>query len=437
MMYRDAGFGKYLINISEFVMERNLLEREIAALNSMANSLANLRSAASTDAEIIMYPSKFAGKITEQSYLRKEDLKTIQIIDRKKLYYPTNQWIDVLGENEDWFLVEGEAAYVEKGKEKIYSVNNTSVKLQGWVKKPWIIYKTPPKLIEEPKPGAPQTDGYTCYVEIDLRIGDKGYRCYSKNPVTQKVETKVCTASAVPPKMTAIYVPQKFQPIAETDLIIYLHGYLDGIPDFIKPGGGKVYIPPIKYYLNYVKPPDKRYFNFREIINRSGKNVIFVAPTLGGKSQSGNLVKNFDNYVDQVIWAINEHIFKARKIKGKLNLRNLILTAHSGGGSPMLKIAQQKTSKYVPLIKSYWGFDSWYQGSEPWNLIANDIAKNKKTVTIYAYKYNSNGVPKEDKKIVFVTRAADDQGLKNITKKDEDLHFPLLPYFFEERMSNL
>jgi hypothetical protein len=418
-------------------MERNLLEREIAALNSAANSLTNFRSNALTDAEIELYPTKFPGKLTEQSYLRKEDLKTIQSIDRKKLYYSANQWIDVLGENGDWFLVEGEAAYVEKGKEKIHSVNNSPIKLQGWIKKSWVIYEIPPKLDEEPKAGTPPTDGYTCYVEIDLKIADRGYRCYIRNPVTKNVETKVCTASAVPPKMTAIYVPQKFQPKAETDLIIYLHGYLDGTPDFIKPGGDKVLIPPIKYYLNYVKPPDKRYFNFREIINRLGKNVIFVAPTLGGKSQSGNLVRNFDNYVDQVIWAINEHIFKARRIPGKLNLRNLILTAHSGGGSPMLKIAQLATSKYVPLIKSYWGFDSWYNGSAPWNLIAAEISKNKRPVTIYAYRYNSAGVPTEDKKIVFVTRAADDQGLKNITKKHEHLHIPLLPYFFEKRISHL
>jgi len=374
-------------------MERNLLEREINALLESTDFLSGLSGKTFSDAEIKIYPSKFAGKITEQSYLRKEDLKTIQIIDRKKPYYRSNQWVDVLGENGDWFLVEGEAAYLDKSKEKIHSV-----KLQGWIKKSWIVYKTPLKLDEEPKPGAPQTDGYTCYVEIDLGITDKGYRCYSKNPDTQKYETKVCTAAAVPPKMTAIYVPQNFQPAAETDLIIYLHGYLDGTPDFIKPGGGKVYIPPIQYYLNYVKQPNTKYFNFREIINQAGKNVLFVAPTLGGKSQSGNLVKNFDNYVDQVIWAINEHIFKARKIQGKLNLRNLILTAHSGGGSPMLKIAQQAASKYVPLIKSYWGFDSWYQGSAPWNLIATDISKNNRPVTIYAYKYNSAGVPKEDKK---------------------------------------
>jgi len=418
-------------------MERNLLEREINALLESTGFHSGLSGKTFSDAEVKLYPTKFAGKLTEQSYLRNEDLKTIQIIERKKLYYPANQWIDVLGENGDWFLVEGEAAFVDKGKEKIHSVNNTPVKLQGWVKKSWVIYKIPLKLDEEPRPGTPQTAGYTCFVEIDLGIADKGYRCYVKNPDTQKVETKVCTASAVPPKMTAIYVPQNFKPAAETDLIIYLHGYLDGIPDFIKPGGGKVYIPPIQYYLNYVKPPNTKYFNFREIINRSGKNVVFVAPTLGGKSQSGNLVKNFDNYVDQVIWAINEHIFKARKIPGKLNLGNLILTAHSGGGSPMLKIAQQAASKYVALVKSYWGFDSWYQGSAPWDLIANDISKNKKSVTICAYRYNSGGVPKEDKKIVFVTRAADDQGLKNITKKGEDLHFPLLPYFFEERMKNL
>ena len=62
---------------------------------------------------------------------------------------------------------------------------------------------------------------------------------------------------------------------------------------------------------------------------------------------------------------------------------------------------------------------------------------DKKTVTIYAYKYNSGGVPKEAPAVVFVTAAAKDRELVKAAGAGVDLHFPLLPFYFEKRVQDL
>ncbi|HVE59167.1 MAG TPA: hypothetical protein VNB22_20255 [Pyrinomonadaceae bacterium] len=417
-------------------MERNLLEKEIAALNSEANSLTNFRSAALTDAEIKMYPAAFPGTVTEKSYLREENRRKIITVNGKKLSYLPDQPVDVLGENDDWLLVEGDAAIDEGRAEKPYLVNNSPVKLQGWIKKIWVVHKAPLKLDEEPKPGQPQTGGSTFYLEIDLGISDKQYRYFEKGV------KKFGTAAAIPPKMTAVYIPQNFNAAAETDLIIYLYGFVDDHPKMISKGG-KLYVPSIQYYLNYAlaKPLTtpkgtaiNSFLDFRPIINASGKNVIFAAPTLGAMSQYGNLVNSFDKYVIQVIWAINEYAFKARNLSGQLNLRNIIIAAHSGGGSPMLGIAELSKSAYAKRIKSFWGFDSWYNDPSRWNTIAQNIVKNNQPVSIYAYHYSSTGVPKELGNVVTVIpRVTKDNPLKQVQGK----HFTALPEDFEARLDNL
>lgn len=420
-------------------MERNLLEREIAALQGAEHFFTYIPWFTTPKvAAPIMYQTKLRGKVAETSFLRQADLKTKEKINGKDVYYLPNQWVEVLGENGDWFLVEGEAFYTERKKEK-----KSSSKLQGYIKKSWVIYKIPAKLDEEPKSGKPPSE-YICYVDIDLNLkanqNNKAYEAVKKD------NKWISTAWVIdfPEQLTAIYVPNNFKPDLETDMIIYLHGHLNAYPGLKNAGSGKN-SKSIKEYLDYSLPTDftksfttskgnsiKSYFDFRSMINDSGKNVIFVAPTLGPRSQYGNLAVTFDNYVDQVIWAINEYVFKERSLAGKFKLRNLIVAAHSGGGSAMLKIAQQTKSVYVKRVKEYWGFDAWYNSSWSWNV----IAKNK-SVIIYAYPYDSWGTPTEDKKTVFVTDAGKDANLTKLMGKGESRHFALLPYYFEERLGKL
>lgn len=124
------------------VMERNLLEREINALFEVPDYPSGLSREALMDAEFIAFPQGlFYGYIKEKSFLRDKDLKTKQKFNGKELFYPNKQQVNILGEDGDWFLVEGNASYMDKGVEFVYSENNVTVKRKGWIKKAWVDIK--------------------------------------------------------------------------------------------------------------------------------------------------------------------------------------------------------------------------------------------------------------------------------------------------------
>lgn len=400
-------------------MERNLLEKEIRALCNETSSFTTLQWAPAADAEHIVYPvGKYSGSLKELSYLRKDDLKAKQIVGREPLYYPNKQLVNILEEKDGWLLVEGGATYK----------NGIEQNIKGWVKKSWISHKIPPrKMDEEPASGQAAINGYTCYVEIDLRIFETSYVCGQvKDEVTNEVKNKYCNVAAPPDKMTAIYIPNNFKATSETDLIIYLHGHLQDSPGLKPPQvkGGKFLTKNIKEYLNH---SPESYFDFRKIINASSKkNVIFVAPTLSPASKFGNLAGDFDGFIEQVIAAINEYIFKERQLKGEFILGKIILSAHSGGGSGMLTIALSK-SIYAKSVKTFWGFDSWYgdKTENYWNAIAK-----KSGVKIYAYSFSSTHLPTPKQDKVMVVKRDEIKG-KNLN------HFTLLPHYFKERLDSL
>ncbi|MDX1939238.1 MAG: hypothetical protein SFU99_01725 [Saprospiraceae bacterium] len=285
--------------------------------------------------------------------------------------------------------------------------------------------KSLPKLEEE------HINGHTCYVEIDLGLDkeeNKKYYCYKKDKTNKSIKVGCLTKSA-PKKMTAIYVPENFNNTSKTDIIIYLHGHLMAHPGMVKhKGTNEIYSPSIKEYLNYKK---KDYFNFRKIINEANRNVVFVAPTLSPLSKYGSLVEKFDYFIEQVITAINEYIIKARQLQGQFNLGNIIIAAHSGGGTAMLGIAKQKASKYAIRIKEFWGFDSWYNYQKEKVSEKRFTSWDKKVVenkSIYAYYFNSKYPPKASGKVLV------EHPYKRKLKLD---HFTLLPYYFKERLSSL
>lgn len=283
--------------------------------------------------------------------------------------------------------------------------------------------KAPPAKLDEET-----INGYTCYVAIDIGLTDKSSKC-------RKVDDNYKCAHWVdgfPEKMTAIYAPNNFKAGSATDIILYLHGHLGGHPGLTW-SGRKVYSPSIKSYLNYKA---QEYFNFRKIINASGKNVVFVAPTLGPRSQYGNLGNDFDNYIDQVIAAINGYVFIKLNLDGQFNLRNLIIASHSGGGSAMLNIVEQSKSTYAKRIKAIWGFDSWYNRrcvkyenkickdfKVPWDSIAQN-----QNLNINAYHYSSRYLPKAAKNVMVV---------KADTTLPNPEHFTLLPHYFQELLKKL
>jgi hypothetical protein len=125
--------------------------------------------------------------------------------------------------------------------------------------------------------------------------------------------------------MTGIFVPADYFPLSQVDLIIYLHGF-------------KVRSHKPHHSIDaYWRLPK---FLLREEVNKSQKNVILIAPTLGPKNEPGSLtcLGGFDKFLDQVIMALKQY----GPYVGAQNtpsIGNIILACHSGSGSVMRAIA--------------------------------------------------------------------------------------------------
>lgn len=163
--------------------------------------------------------------------------------------------------------------------------------------------------------------------------------------------------------ISGIFIPNGYRPQRSVDLILYLHGHLG-------PSGLSSQDTIQQYWR-------KANFAFREKVNSSGKNVILVAPTLGPKSQAGNLIAagGLTRYLDQVMAALGT--YGPHKTLGPPVVGNIILAAHSGGGSPMRKLALS-TGTYAANIKECWGFDCTYGGdATDWRKWATSRSSNQ------------------------------------------------------------
>lgn len=193
-----------------------------------------------------------------------------------------------------------------------------------------------------------QPRGLTFYVDIDLRIGRE-----------------------VKP-ITGIFCPDRYRLNSKIDLIVYLHGHNDKAQCFEDRG-----VVPIDQYWKC------RPFWLREEVNYSGKNIILVAPTLGQRSEAGNLVigNGFDDYLEQVRAALITY-GPYKKVQPPPMLGNVILASHSGGGSPMLNIASSG-NRTVANIQQYWGFDCLYGEKDEWIKWAKSKSNKDKWLFIY------------------------------------------------------
>ncbi|MCI0389315.1 MAG: hypothetical protein MOB07_11210 [Acidobacteria bacterium] len=142
--------------------------------------------------------------------------------------------------------------------------------------------------------------------------------------------------------MTGIFVPDKYCPVSKVDLIVYLHGH-------------KVRKHEPKFSIDkYWSLPQ---FLLREEVNKSNKNVILVAPTLGRHSEPGSLTcpGGFDKFLDQVMMALKQHPpYVGTQIT--LSIGNIILVCHSGSVGVMRAIAMG-TDTSATLIQECWAFD--------------------------------------------------------------------------------
>lgn len=179
--------------------------------------------------------------------------------------------------------------------------------------------------------------------------------------------------------MTGIYIPENYHPQPGVDLILFLHGFKAG-PDRRRPDPGWT----INQYWRFP------YRAFREGVHASHKSVILVSPTLGQFSEPGMLTApgGFDRYIDQVMAALATY---GPYMSRRPAVGNIILAAHSGGGSPMTLIALAN-QRYTSLIRECWAFDSMYGGSSVW---ADWAAKNPQArlYNYYRQTRDKNGRP--------------------------------------------
>jgi hypothetical protein len=158
----------------------------------------------------------------------------------------------------------------------------------------------------------------------------------------------------VPAQTTGVFVPANYRAGKTVDLVVFLRGY-----DINRPKTATS----VAEYWNSPKHPTLKSFQFREEINKSGKNVILAVPTLGPFSDFGKLkdpggVQEFLGNILDGLWRNGPHAGMAERP----TIRHLILAAHSGGGVPLRRLAQVlgEDDAYKDKLKECWGFDSIY-----------------------------------------------------------------------------
>jgi peptidoglycan hydrolase-like protein with peptidoglycan-binding domain len=171
--------------------------------------------------------------------------------------------------------------------------------------------------------------------------------------------------------MTGIFVPEDYCPLSSVDLIIYLHGF-------------KLRSHKPDYSIDaYWRLPQ---FLLREEVNKSKKNVILVAPSLGPKNEPGSLTCHggFDKFLDQVMMALKQYGPYAGGQKNP-SIGNIILACHSGSGSVMRAIAMG-TDTSATQIQECWAFDPYNIGdANGWK----NWARSRQKAKLYIY-YLSN-----------------------------------------------
>ena len=174
--------------------------------------------------------------------------------------------------------------------------------------------------------------------------------------------------------MTGIFVPENYCPLSPVDLIIYLHGF--------KWRSHKPHHS-IDAYWRLPK------FLLREEVNKSQKNVILVAPTLGPKNEPGNLIAPgiFDEFLDQVMVTLKQYgpFTGGQKTP---SVGSLILACHSGSGGVMRKIAEG-SARYATQIQECWAFEPDNVGDA--KLWANWARSRPKAKLYIYYLPNSAG----------------------------------------------
>lgn len=198
----------------------------------------------------------------------------------------------------------------------------------------------PPGVVEIQVQETTPPPGRTIYVDIPLQIplGD----AQSLTPIR----------GIKPRSLTGIFIRENYCTLKNVNLIVFLHGN--------KARKHEKWFSIDRYWK-------LKQFLLREEVNKSQKNVILVAPTLGPFNEPGSLTcpGGFDKFLKQVMEALKKYgPYAGTNITPSIG--NIILACHSGSGKVMQAIAMG-TDSSVTNIQEYWAFEPSFMGtSEEW-----------------------------------------------------------------------
>jgi hypothetical protein len=154
----------------------------------------------------------------------------------------------------------------------------------------------------------------------------------------------------------AVICPRRLTPArGELDMILYLHGW--------KPtcsAEGDPADPKMREMLL-----QKPFRSIPSTIGDSGKNVVFVAPTLGDRGEMGP--EPSKRFIATEPWRLlNAALAQVQKgFQQTLKPGKLILAGHSGAGPHILSLLDRKDAELSRVI-AVWALDSFYGGLTLW-----------------------------------------------------------------------
>jgi hypothetical protein len=149
-------------------------------------------------------------------------------------------------------------------------------------------------------------------------------------------------------QLTGVFFPDTYQPGNKLSVLLYLHGHGNPTID--------------QHWANQPKNKNPDVYQIREQLNTSKKNLVLVAPTLGPTSDAGELVTTGINwYLKEVLDRLKTNAPPELKIAEATTIKEVFVMAHSGGGVPMLGLANAiPADNSNNLIREFWGFDCLY-----------------------------------------------------------------------------
>ena len=151
--------------------------------------------------------------------------------------------------------------------------------------------------------------------------------------------------------MTGIFVPKGYVYGESATVVLYLHGWKLGALRNVA----------IDRLWNAHFDPRMA---LREAVQASGKNIVFVAPTLGNRSEAGSLVESdgLDRYHAGVQLCLKAYCgFPQEGNPPALSCK--VIACHSGGGIRMRKITGRGDAALDDLAEC-WGFDCTYNNGD-------------------------------------------------------------------------